>query len=161
MILAVGGLYAPWMQVAPWRLVSSLFVHIDALHLLVNAFAAVSLPRAGADKVPAWVWGLTFLVGGCVGGGLADAMGVVRSAGASGGLHAWLGLLAMDARIRRPVGISALASLALSWVVPAIDVGAHVGGLLVGLAAAAALSVGVGRDGAGPGDGACADVEAG
>jgi rhomboid protease GluP len=160
MILAVGGRYAPWMTTEPWRLLSSLFVHIDVGHLGVNALAAAGLSRAGARRVPGWGWALTFLLAGVAGGRLADAMGVVRSAGASGGLHGWLALLVVEPHLRRPVLASAVGSLALSLVVPAIDLGAHAGGLAVGVIAAA-LSVGVGRDGARPDDGACADVEAG
>jgi len=159
MVLAVGGRYAPWTVSAPWRLVTSWFVHIDLAHLLVNLVAAVALPRAGGDRLSGRAWVVTFGLAGLAGGLLGDALGVVRSAGASGGLHGWLALLAVEPGLRGPVVASAILSVATSLFVPAIDVGAHVGGVVVGLLAAAWLSAGVGRDGAGADDGASPPTE--
>lgn len=133
-----------------WRLATSVLLHADGIHLVVNAVGLVGLgrllePWVGTGRTLGW-----FALGG-LGGSVASALAELpRSDGASGGAFALLGaavvlglrhrraLIPEDQRLYGPVlwGFLAL-NLALSVALPFIDLTAHVGGLLVGALLAA------------------------
>jgi membrane associated rhomboid family serine protease len=130
----------------PWRLLSAIFLHSGWLHLLLNVGG---LWIVGKLLEPEIGWARTiviFYVSGIV-GNLASLV-VYQSdplvgVGASGGLMGMLGCLLLlmiqrkdhpqRARLLRPLLILTAASLALGLIVPGIDNGAHVGGLVAGL----------------------------
>lgn len=130
----------------PWRLVTSLFLHGDGLHLLLNGLAL-----AGLGSLCEAVFGSTrllwmFLLFG-VAGGLASWSGTLTlSVGASGALFGWMGaVLAFGARYRGvlPHDISAALwrrllpwaalNVVVGFLLPFLDHRAHLGGLLAGL----------------------------
>ena len=129
-----------------WRLATSVLLHADALHLLVNALALVSLgrilePWIGGRRL--WAW---FVAGGLAGSVASQWAGVAQSDGASGGAFALLGAATVlgfrwrrelppdDARLLGPVLAGfVVVNLLVSWLVPAIDAAAHLGGFAVGL----------------------------
>ncbi len=133
-----------------WRLATSVMLHADGLHLIVNAFGLVGLgrllePWVGAGRLLGW-----FALGG-LGGSLASmAVAMPRSDGASGGAFALLGAAAVlgwrhraelipeDQRLYGPViwGFVVL-NLVLSVALPFVDLSAHAGGLLAGILLAA------------------------
>jgi rhomboid protease GluP len=127
-----------------WRLVTSVLVHVDVVHVLVNALGMVALGRLGESRVGAGAWSACFWLGGLVGSLASYAAGVAQSDGASGAIFAWLALVAVQAsgaqgeRSTRLVSARMLwavivGNLVLGLLVPAIDVIAHVGGLCAGL----------------------------
>lgn len=144
---AVGGQHASRLGVGEgWRLASSVLLHVSALHLVVNAVALVVLGRLGEPLVGAARWMAVFVAGGVVGSIGSHLLGVLQSDGASGGAFGGLGLLIAvglrwrgelapdDARLLGPILIGlALLNLAVGVFVPALDLAAHLGGLLAGL----------------------------
>lgn len=137
----------------PWRLVTSVWLHADLLHILLNAMALLALgrilePWLGASRLIGW-----FALGGVAGSLGSHLAGVGQSDGASGGAFALLGVaLALgvrwrhrfdpiDARLMGPwLWSLTVVNVALSFVVPQIDVIAHLSGLLVGLLVGAVTS---------------------
>jgi membrane associated rhomboid family serine protease len=129
-----------------WRLVSSGFVHGDALHLLVNGLALLGLGRlAEAVFGPArFVW--IFLLS-IAGGTLAAQMaGGLVSFGASGGLLGLMGALMsfgwskrrqLPQKLVQLFGVHLLGwtllNLIIGVILPFINSPSHVGGLLMGL----------------------------
>lgn len=146
-----GGQYAPRVDDEPWRLIRSVWLHADALHLLVNAIAVVVLGRL----LEPWVGPVRFLFWFALSGGLASiashAAGMLQSDGASGGAYGLLGavlVLAWRHRSELPPedrGIAerwlpafVVGNLVLSLILPFVDAVGHVGGLLTGILLGAA-----------------------
>lgn len=145
--IAMGGQAAELVDAGQiWRLATSVWVHADALHLLLNLVGLLALgsilePWIGGRRLLGW-----FALGG-VGASLASHLsGVAQSDGASGGAFAWLGAAIVmgwrwreeldprDARIMGPgLWTVTAANVLLSLFVPRIDAVAHIAGLLVGV----------------------------
>jgi rhomboid protease GluP len=138
-----------------WRLYTSVFLHADGLHLLVNAVALLALgrilePWLGWRRFTAW-----FLAGGFAGSAVSQVAQVSQSDGASGGAFALLGVAVVlgwreravlppeDRRLLGPIlqGFLVL-NLVLSFALPFVDAAGHVGGLALGLVLALAVSTG-------------------
>lgn len=135
-----------------WRLVTSALLHVDLLHLAVNALwlglfgvAAARIGGLGRSLAAA-------LLAGTLGQGASWLWVAAGSVGASGAVYGLAGLLAVDAwrfRARLPqatqrrllpgllamLAVLLLAPLALSDIDHAAHVGGVVGGALVGLTA--------------------------
>lgn len=143
----MGGLTGTALQDGePWRLVTSLFLHGDGLHLLLNGAALVglgSLCEALFGRVRL-LW--LFLACGVAGGLLSWSGTLTVSIGASGALFGWMGaVLGLGWRWRRVLPLDLAAVLwrrLLPWVtlnllvgllIPFLDHRAHLGGLLMGL----------------------------
>lgn len=145
--VSVGGQYRAFVDGGEgWRLATSVLLHGDALHLLVNVLALLGLGRI----LEPWVGGTRFLawfaLGGVLGSGLSHAMGLVQSDGASGGAFALLGAAAVlgwrsrdrlsvdDRRLLGPVlWAFIVGNVLLSFLLPFVDAAGHLGGLFTGL----------------------------
>jgi rhomboid protease GluP len=142
----VGGQYSPLVAGEPWRLCTTVLLHVDVLHLAFNVAALVSLgwllePRVGSVRWLAWL-----AIGGFAGALVSHLAGVRQSDGASGGAFAllagalvlgwrWRAALSPDDRwLFGPVlgGFLAL-NLAVTFVMPQINAAAHLGGLGAGV----------------------------
>jgi len=130
-----------------WRLATSVFVHGDGLHLLVNVLALLALGRLLEPLVGTVRWLAWFAAGGLAGSTAAYLAGVASN-GASGGVFALLAAAVVlglrwravlpeaDRRMFGPIVWVALAvGVVSSWVVPRIDPYAHLGGLAAGVIA--------------------------
>lgn len=142
----VGGQVLSLLDAEPWRLASSVLLHADGLHLLVNAGSLWGMgrllePWVGSLRVLGW-----FAAGGLGGSLLSGLLGVPRSDGASGAVFALLGAAVVlglrhraamrpdDRTLYGPVlGGLLVANLVLSFLLPFIDASSHLGGLAVGL----------------------------
>jgi len=147
----VGGQHrVPLFQGQYWRLLTSVFLHGDALHLGINAGSLYALGRLLEPTLGTLRWLGWFVVGGTIASFVCWQVGVVRSDGASGGAFAllaagvWLGWrhahrwAPEDRRLMGPVlGAFLVANLVLSWVIPGIDAVAHMAGGIVGVGLAA------------------------
>jgi len=133
-----------------WRLVTSGFLHIGPVHLLVNMLALWFIGR----DVELALGRLRFsvLYGASLLGGSAAVMlfspPVTATAGASGAVYGLMGaLLVLLRRMRLPM-TSALVIIGLN-VVLTLSLGfsfaAHIGGLVTGLAVAAGMAYGPAR----------------
>jgi rhomboid protease GluP len=148
--ITVGGQWGPLVLEEPWRLCTTVLLHVDALHLLLNALALLGLgqllePRIGGVRMAAWA-----ALGGFAGALASHLVGIRQSDGASGAAFALLGaaivlgwrrrssLSAEDRFLLGPVlGAFLVLNLIASVVLPSINAVAHVGGLLAGVALAA------------------------
>ncbi len=148
--ILVGGRYLPMVAAEPWRLASSVLLHVDALHCAVNAAAVVVVgrwigPLAGPARLLGW-----FALGGLAGGVAGHLVGIPQSDGASAGLSAWIGAGWWWASRRnlpdpeeaqvwvKVLGPAAALNILIAIVIPGIDAMAHTAGTLAGVAAAAA-----------------------
>ena len=128
-----------------WRLLTGGFLHFGPIHLLFNMMA---LWVIGRDVEPALGRGrflavyLVSLLGGSAAVMLLTAPGA-NVAGASGAVFGLMGALAvLLRRLRIPMGqVGGLiaVNLAITFLLPGISVAGHLGGLLTGVVATAAL----------------------
>ncbi|MCB9732287.1 MAG: rhomboid family intramembrane serine protease [Deltaproteobacteria bacterium] len=128
-----------------WRLVASMFLHTDVLHLAMNAlwlalFGVAAARVGGLGRSLA-----TALLAGALGQTASWLFVAAGSVGASGAAYGLAGLLAVDAwrfrarfpeATRRRLGPGLLAMLAVLLLAPlaltGIDHAAHVGGVVGG-----------------------------
>jgi membrane associated rhomboid family serine protease len=141
-----GGFYAPGIDDGGWyRLVTAMFIHYGALHLLLNMWALWVLGRQLEGVLGRGRFLALYLLSG-IGGNVAA---YVFSPGAysAGASTALFGLFAAYAIIVRRLGGS-LASvlpilainLFLTFTIPGLSVAGHLGGLVTGAIVAAGLA---------------------
>jgi rhomboid protease GluP len=129
-----------------WRLLTSMFLHAGALHLVVNLIALVQLGRYYELMFGTRRFTIIYFATGIVASVASASWNDVPSVGASGAIFGILG--AMIFSIRRsprwrndPFGRSIVTqgvfliilNLVITWTVPQIDKAGHVGGLVAGL----------------------------
>ncbi len=126
-----GGIY-------PWQLVTSLFIHLDIIHIMFNMFflflLGTQLERlAGSTKLPE-----VYLISGLAGNILSLLMAPrVIVAGASGAIFGIFGYLIMfsgtlGGQIRTML-LYALFIFLINSLIPGVDIAGHLGGLFAGL----------------------------
>ena len=153
-VSAGGQLTGPIYRGEAWRLWTSVCLHVDIWHLLINASGVYVLgrllePWLGPVRLWAWFW-----FGGLSGSLLSYFAGVPQSDGASGAAYALLGAAAVlghqlraqlpddDRRLMGPVLLILLVlNLIASVILPSIDGIAHVGGLMVGIVLARSIGL--------------------
>lgn len=133
-----------------WRLISSMFLHIGFLHLAMNMLAIFYLGTA-VEKIYGrmrflFIYGLAG-----IGGSIASfAFSTSISAGASGAIFGLFGALLYFGVIHKrlffqTMGTSILMIIAINFVIglsiEGIDMAAHLGGLIIGFFAAAAVNL--------------------
>lgn len=143
--ILVGGDYRLLVEPQPWRLASSVWLHVSGTHVLVNALGLWVLgrlvePEAGGARLLG-----IFAIGGLAGSVASHVVGIIQSDGASAGLSAWLGAavwwglrdrsLSDEARAlwRGPVAWVTGANLVLSMGIPGVDATAHTTGTVAGV----------------------------
>ncbi|MGN6372073.1 MAG: rhomboid family intramembrane serine protease [Solirubrobacteraceae bacterium] len=128
-----------------WRLVTNGFLHAGLLHIFFNMYLLYVLglmlePALGSVKFAAIYF--TALLAGSFGALFATA---APSVGASGAVLGLAGAAAVELRARRMsimesgVGFVIIVTVALSFTVRGVSVGAHIGGLIGGTLAALAI----------------------
>jgi rhomboid protease GluP len=138
-----------------WRLVSSTFLHIGAIHLVVNMWSLWVLGRVVEQLFGPRRFFVLYLAAG-VGGAWASVIvggGTGVSAGASGAIFGLLGAAIAEFALRRKaypdrwrrqvlanLVFLAIANLIIGEAVKVIDQAAHVGGLVSGLVVGATLA---------------------
>ncbi|MBW1877436.1 MAG: rhomboid family intramembrane serine protease [Deltaproteobacteria bacterium] len=157
--VAAGGQYHPLIVGGDvWRLYTSVFLHADGLHLLVNGVALLALGRILEPWLGARRFTALFLAGGFAGSVMSQLVQVSQSDGASGGAFALLGLAVVlgwrergalsedDRRLLGPIlqGFL-LLNVVLSLVLPFVDAAGHLGGLALGVVLGLAVPTGAER----------------
>lgn len=137
-----------------WRLLTCMFLHFGFFHLLVNMWALQSAGEFVERLLGNVGFVVLYLVSGVMGSAVSLFFHPVQvSAGASGAIFGVFGALqgftwrshsqtpkVIYQRLRDS-GISFLAlNLAFGWLVPGIDLSAHIGGFVVGFLGGAILS---------------------
>ncbi|WP_062046372.1 rhomboid family intramembrane serine protease [Bacillus sp. JCM 19034] len=133
-----------------WRFLSAMFLHIGLIHLLMNSLALLFLggtvERMFGTARFAWI----YFIAGIVGSIASFAFNASISAGASGAIFGCFGALLYFGYVHRSLffrtmGMNVLVILAINlvfgFVVPVIDNGAHIGGLVGGFLAAAIVQL--------------------
>lgn len=137
-LMADGGLVGPLIPDEPWRLLTSGFLHFSPIHVGLNMWVLWILgrflePALGRSRFLALYF--ASLLGGSLGAALLD-QGV--TAGASGAIFGLMGaavLLARDNKIdlmRSGLLPTVGLNLLLTFLIPGISIGGHIGGLVVG-----------------------------
>ncbi len=137
-----------------WRLPSSTFLHVGALHLLLNMFTLWVLGKLVEQMLGHVRFFALYMVAG-LGGALASLLvgGPVMSIGASGAVLGVMGAAVTELGVYRKayparwrsslfgtLVFIAVAQIGIGFVYPAIDQAAHIGGFVAGAAAALVLS---------------------
>ena len=146
------GMKLPWLVEAGqwWRLISSMFVHLDVAHIVFNGYGLYAI-----GPIIERFYGRTrmfaiYMVSGLIAMWASQLMSDVPSGGASGALYGLVGaMLAFGFKYRKQLPerfARALTTGMLPWVVFGIGIGffefvpfdnsAHIGGLLGGAAIA-------------------------
>jgi membrane associated rhomboid family serine protease len=130
---------------APWQLVTYAFLHGNLLHIGFNMLALWVIGKDFERVVGRGRFLAVYLVGLLGGSASAFVFGVPRAevAGASGAVFGLMGGLAvLLRRLNLPPGPAVsmiVINLVISFVVPGISVLGHLGGLVVGAVATAAM----------------------
>ena len=122
-----------------WRLISAAFLHYGPLHIAMNMFSLYFAGSILEQVIGHWRFALLYLVSGLAGS--AGALYINPnsfSVGASGAIFGVLGgLLVLERRGHIGTGGQVLGlivlNLVITFAIPGISVGAHVGGLIAGL----------------------------
>ena len=135
-----GALYGPLVAEGEWwRIVTSGFLHAGLLHLAFNMYFLYFLgtmlePEIGRLRFAAIY--LVSLLGGSFGALLISPDAV--TVGASGAVFGLMGAAIFALRVRgidpmqSGLGITLLLNLGITFVIPNISIGGHIGGLVAG-----------------------------
>ncbi|WP_077326979.1 rhomboid family protein [Virgibacillus siamensis] len=131
-----------------WRILTSMFLHIGPVHLFMNMLAVYFLGVAVERIYGSWRFILIYFLSG-VGGGLTSfAFTTNVSAGASGALFGLFGALLFFGLIHKRIFNQTMGknlliiigiNIVFGFTVQSVDMGAHLGGLLTGFVASAAI----------------------
>jgi membrane associated rhomboid family serine protease len=136
-----------------WRVVTTLFLHANPLHLVMNGVALWMFGSAVEKTMGWWRFLAVFLVAGSL-GNLLSALNVRYdvAVGASGGVFGLVGAFAvavyqldgpmygmMRRRLLLLLALMVTVDLSIGWLEPQVDNLAHVGGFIAGVALAAGL----------------------
>ncbi len=133
-----------------WRIVTSMFLHIGFLHLFMNMLALYFLGTVVERIYGSFRFVYIYLLAGIAGGLTSFAFNVSIAAGASGAIFGLFGALLFFGTIypdlfKQTMGVNVLLILIINLVfgllVPQIDMGAHLGGLIGGYIASAIVFV--------------------
>jgi len=134
-------LYGPAVADGEWfRLITSGFLHAGLLHLAFNMYFLYFLGTLLEPSIGKLRFGIIYLVslvGGSFGALLLSSPNAI-TVGASGAVFGLLGagILAMRARgidpMQSGLGVTLLLNLGITFLIPGISIGGHVGGLLAG-----------------------------
>lgn len=131
------------MQGEYWRFLTSMFLHLDLLHLAFNLYALWALGPITEDLLGRWRYLAVYFLSGIAGSVASFFFTNAISAGASGAIFGLLGALVAYSRQRPGLWKSGFAknliiviviNLGLNIFQPGIDISAHLGGLIIGLA---------------------------
>jgi membrane associated rhomboid family serine protease len=144
------GVYTPCVGQGQWyRLITGGFLHAGFLHVAMNMWALWVLGpplEVALGRVRFVILYAVSLLGGALGVVVVDRLGdPALTVGASGAIFGLLGALVLLQR-SRGIGFtqSGLAgviglNLLITFAIPGISIGGHIGGLVVGAAAAAVM----------------------
>ncbi len=133
-----------------WRLVTSIFLHIGILHLIVNMYSLFIIGGQLETFLGKVKYLIVFLVSGLVGSLLSCVMHETVSAGASGAIFGLLGSLLyfgyhyrlyLGSVLKTQVIPIIILNLIIGFVSPGIDNFAHIGGLVGGYLATMAVGI--------------------
>ncbi|KMK76658.1 hypothetical protein AB990_12225 [Alkalihalobacillus pseudalcaliphilus] len=147
-LIEVGAKYTPLLLDGEWwRLVTTMFIHIGFLHLMMNSLALYFLGTLVERMYGSLRFFGIYVVAGITGSIVSMWTNLSIGAGASGAIFGLFGALLYfglkNKRLfLRTMGMNVFVVLAINlvfgFVAPFVDNGAHIGGLIGGFVAAAA-----------------------
>lgn len=142
-----GALYGPLVASGEWwRLATGAFLHAGVFHLAMNMLLLWFLSQELEPALGRWNFGLLYvvsLIGGALGVMVLDPL--APTVGASGAVFGLMGaLIVLQLRAkqnpwRSGIGGLVAVNLFLTFLIPNISIGGHLGGLVAGAAAGAVL----------------------
>lgn len=129
-----------------WRIISSMFLHIGVFHLFMNMLALYYLGTAVERIYGSLRFLIIYFLAGIGGGIVSFAFSVSVSAGASGALFGLFGALLFFGVVHKKLFLQTMGrglllvvgiNIVFGFLVPQIDMGAHLGGLIFGFIASA------------------------
>lgn len=146
-LITLGAKYNPSMIAGEWwRLMSSMFLHIGFLHLAMNMLALYYLGTAVERIYGSSRFLVIYFLAGIAGSLTSFTFSMNVSAGASGAIFGLFGALLFFGIIHKKVFFQTIGrniitivaiNIMIGFVVPQIDIGAHLGGLIAGFIASA------------------------
>ncbi|MFA9455793.1 rhomboid family intramembrane serine protease [Halalkalibacter sp. AB-rgal2] len=133
-----------------WRFISAMFLHIGVIHLFMNSLALFFLGGVVERMYGTTRFVIIYLIAGLLGSIASFAFNASVSAGASGAIFGCFGALLYFGFVHpslffRTMGKNVIVILAINlvfgFVVPVVDNGAHIGGLVGGFLAAAIVQL--------------------
>ncbi len=129
-----------------WRLVGAMFLHASVIHLAFNTLALYWLGSIVEQAIGTWRFLLIYFAAGLAGsaGALVFSSPFAITVGASGAIFGIMGALMMleyhatGSFAGQAMGLIVI-NLALTFTIPNISIGGHLGGLVAGIAASFAL----------------------
>jgi membrane associated rhomboid family serine protease len=124
-----------------WRIVTAGFLHASLLHIAFNMYFLYFLGTLLEPAIGKLRFGLIYLVslvGGSFGALLLTSNPNAGTVGASGAVFGLMGaaILVMRSRgidpMQSGLGVTLLLNLGITFVIPGISIGGHVGGLIAG-----------------------------
>lgn len=142
------------LYVQPWRMMTSTYVHVGIVHILLNMWCLWNLGALAEQIFDPWTYFLTYTFCGLSGSLASVTLHPTRlGAGASGAIFGlagalisalYLGHLPVPRRVLKPILKSLVSfaayNLVFGAIVRVIDNTAHIGGLVCGLALGAVLA---------------------
>jgi len=135
-----GALYGPAVEAGDWwRIITAGFLHSGLLHIAFNMYFLYFLGTLLEPEIGRLRFGIIYfvsLLGGSFGALLLSPDAV--TVGASGAVFGLMGagILAMRARgidpMQSGLGVTLLLNLGITFLIPNISIGGHLGGLLAG-----------------------------
>ncbi|NEU30740.1 rhomboid family intramembrane serine protease [bacterium LRH843] len=146
-LIEFGAKYNPLILTGEWwRLVSSMFLHIGFLHLMMNSLALYYLGGAVERMYGTGRFIIIYLIAGLIGSIASFAFNAQVAAGASGAIFGCFGALLYFGMIHKKLFLRTMGksvfmilgiNLVFGFTIPMIDNGAHIGGLIGGFLASA------------------------
>lgn len=150
-LLLFGANYKPLVLAGQiWRLLTCAFVHIGLIHLLVNMYSLSIIGSQLETYVGKWKYLAIYLLSAISGSLFSLITGDSISAGASGAIFGLLGSLLyfgyhyrlyLNSVLRNQIIPIIVINLLIGFLIPGIDVLAHIGGLIGGYLATMALGL--------------------
>ncbi len=133
-----------------WRIVTSMFLHIGTLHIMMNMFALYYLGVLVEKMYGNVKFLFIYFLSGIAGGLTSFAFNQTVAAGASGAIFGMFGALLFFGIQNRKIFLQTmggnllfviLLNIVLGFSIPNIDMGAHLGGLLGGFIASSIVQM--------------------
>jgi len=134
----------------PYRLITCMFLHIGIIHLLFNMYVLYVIGAQIENFYGKVKYLIIYLVSGIIGGLFSCLLSDGVSAGASGAIFGLLGSLLyfgyhyrvyLGNVLKSQIIPMIVINLALGFILPGIDIYAHIGGLIGGVLISMALGV--------------------
>ena len=150
-LVKFGALYKPFVKNGEFfRLITCAFVHIGVVHLLVNSYSLFIIGSQMESFLGKLKYFFVYIISALCGSLMSIVFHETVSAGASGAIFGLLGSMLyfgynyrvfLGNVLRSQIIPLIILNLVIGFIIPGVDVAAHVGGLLGGIIATQAVGL--------------------